>query len=694
MSQLATYTGQRLIKAARSRTLDATFSRATGTLSGFARRGFSLLQGIERPGWAIGVDGYTARMLDGGIAETLGLLSTNEIVYACMRERMKVLIQPAFVVERRQADGSYVVDDRHPLSALIRRPGPNLDTATLWRTFEASYASIGRLYIEPVYASRPRMLVGLNPLNPAYIVEVYDNEGRIIAYDWQPPESSPIRFAPDELIVRRAVDWADVPPLIAALGPVEADQLSNDFVRGFFAGGGVPSGIIKARGSWSVEKAGEFITRWTERFTAGTRIPAILDENIESYTRVGVSLNELDNETLRTFIETRICMCFGVPPLIIYSYAGLLRAIESNLDAAWDSYWDATALPLLTEWADWINWSLLTAYEDADDVLLGNVRCRFDVTGIGPFAEDTDGKITLYREAYEAGAVTMNELRTVMGLDEHPDGDVFKAPPQPPMPYITLPPDAGPPANPEGVTSAAEGEALAQEQAEAKAASIVRSHKAIEPPQRLTADVSKYLRDQYAKARRLWLSGNDAGHQAVIREIEDVLDDGITLFGLLAPAERKAYADSWKTAAARVDYDAVIDSGDVGTAVDDLAARCVGITDTTKKEIAELIVKGAQEQQSDSEIAAALAELGFTRSKERAPMIVRTELSTASVAAAVDAYQASGVVSELEWLTGGDPCPDCAALDGKRIALDAEVMVPAHPGCRCDVVPILAEVMA
>ena len=43
--------------------------------------------------------------------------------------------------------------------------------------------------------------------------------------------------------------------------------------------------------------------------------------------------------------------------------------------------------------------------------------------------------------------------------------------------------------------------------------------------------MAKYLRDQYAKARRLWISGNDAGAEAVMREIAQQLDSGIALFG-------------------------------------------------------------------------------------------------------------------------------------------------------------------
>ena len=165
---------------------------------------------------------------------------------------------------------------------------------------------------------------------------------------------------------------------------------------------------------------------------------------------------------------------------------------------------------------------------------------------------------------------------------------------------------------------------------------------------------------------------------------------------MLAPAERKAYADGWKQAANRIDFEAVIDSGDVTAAVDVLAERCVGITETTKKEIAELIVKGAQEQQTDAEIAKALEDLGFDRAKERAPVITRNELRFAANTASLDAFQASGIVSEIEWIAArSEVCDICKELDGVRVPLGSTfpgdiAPADAHVNCRCDFLPITA----
>jgi phage portal protein BeeE len=218
--------------------------------------------------------------------------------------------------------------------------------------------------------------------------------------------------------------------MIAALGATEADELSSGFLRTFFGNSAVPSGIVKVNSTWDETKKEAFRDAWSKRFgplTTSPGIPAIFDSDIESYERIGVSLGEMDTQNVKVLLETRICMCFGISPLIIYSTAGLLRAIESNLQEAWESTWDATALPLLREWAEWINWAILTQYESEDDVLLGNVRCRFDPAGLGPYQEDVDAKATLYLAGYEAGTVKLNEYRAVLGLPREADGDVYKA---------------------------------------------------------------------------------------------------------------------------------------------------------------------------------------------------------------------------------------------------------------------------
>ncbi len=100
----------------------------------------------------------------------------------------------------------------------------------------------------------------------------------------------------------------------------------------------------------------------------------------------------------------------------------------------------------------------------------------------------------------------------------------------------------------------------------------------------------------------------------------------------------------------------------------------------------------------------------------RAERIARSEVIRASNFAATEAYQQSGVVDKVQWLTTEDDrtCPYCDPLNGKEIAIGetffqngdavngtdgteyhidyADVEYPPlHPSCRCTTVPIVSK---
>ena len=79
--------------------------------------------------------------------------------------------------------------------------------------------------------------------------------------------------------------------------------------------------------------------------------------------------------------------------------------------------------------------------------------------------------------------------------------------------------------------------------------------------------------------------------------------------------------------------------------------------------------------------------------KVRARMIARTEIIRAHHVASIQEYrraEVEGVIVDVEWLTGGNPCPICADMAaGGPYKLDViEGMIPAHPNCVCATRPI------
>jgi SPP1 gp7 family putative phage head morphogenesis protein len=89
------------------------------------------------------------------------------------------------------------------------------------------------------------------------------------------------------------------------------------------------------------------------------------------------------------------------------------------------------------------------------------------------------------------------------------------------------------------------------------------------------------------------------------------------------------------------------------------------------------------------------ASPGF--SAAQAATIARTEVITANNRGNFDAYEASGVVAQVEWLTAGDDLVEEICQDNEDAAPvplgeafpSGDDSPPAHPNCRCALVPVV-----
>lgn len=101
-----------------------------------------------------------------------------------------------------------------------------------------------------------------------------------------------------------------------------------------------------------------------------------------------------------------------------------------------------------------------------------------------------------------------------------------------------------------------------------------------------------------------------------------------------------------------------------------------------------------------------IGELERVFGRERAELIASTEVTRAYAEGNRRAYQESGVVQRWEWRTANDElvCPICGPLNGQQVSIGAayngflpdDVRVnstfdapPAHPRCRCWLVPVV-----
>jgi HK97 family phage portal protein len=209
---------------------------------------------------------------------------------------------------------------------------------------------------------------------------------------------------------------------------VDADNAQTDFIRAFFNNGGVPSGIYKVLNrTLTQEQADEIRAKWNaarSRNYGNQQTTAVLDQNGD-YQRIGANLDELQGDSLREFTETRVAMAFGVPPFIIYSFAGIQHNTYSNSEEAWRQFWASTMTPWFKKWRTFLSRRLLSEFVSRDLILGERIRLNWDMSQVAALIEDVDKLRDRARKDFVAGGLTLNEFRAIAGEQEDPAGNYY-----------------------------------------------------------------------------------------------------------------------------------------------------------------------------------------------------------------------------------------------------------------------------
>ena len=135
-----------------------------------------------------------------------------------------------------------------------------------------------------------------------------------------------------------------------------------------------------------------------------------------------------------------------------------------------------------------------------------------------------------------------------------------------------------------------------------------------------------------------------------------------------------------------------------GQLVDNPNARWV-ITEQQREDTAQMVVNALEGGWSNDKLASELSKAAAFDS-DRAELIARTETAMADVQGNMAAYRNSSVVTGKQWILGAEACDDCVANSavGSIGLMDlfpsGDDGPPAHPNCRCDILPTVVENMA
>lgn len=193
---------------------------------------------------------------------------------------------------------------------------------------------------------------------------------------------------------------------------IETDEYAAKFQKKFFFNDATPATLISMPKS-SKEQRERFRAEWNERFRGpfNSHGIATIDGDV-AVTKLAENMRDMDMMQGRTFLRNAALEHFGVPREIMGITENSNRA---TADAAMFIYAQNVLTPRLGRREEAINTQLLPLFGEG-------LIWHFD--DIIPRSQDFDKALAL--DAYNAGLLTKNESRELIGFEPTENGDVFK----------------------------------------------------------------------------------------------------------------------------------------------------------------------------------------------------------------------------------------------------------------------------
>ena len=351
--------------------------------------------------------------------------NANAIVYACIRELSVAVSEPFYRVLVPTSSEPAAAPPGNPIQALIDHPNQSQDFYELLEDVITDLYISGNVFLYKVRNGAGK-IVELRVMrpdrmtiksDPTYGIEAYQYEINGDRYEVSPRDMAHLKFS------NYTSDLYGLSPLQPIASVINLDMAQIQYGKNAFQNSGVVGGILKLSNSriQTEEQANLIRSRWRSTFGgANQHRLAILDSDA-TYEKIGSSMEELAFPSLRDTTEARICMAFGVPPIIIGSVVGLDRATYSNYREARQSFFTETMIPLCERIVRFLNKCLGYEFPNAGYV-------DADFTRVAALMEDQSKLSDRLISQWNAGLISLNEARAGLSLDSLAGGDLRRLP--------------------------------------------------------------------------------------------------------------------------------------------------------------------------------------------------------------------------------------------------------------------------
>ena len=679
---------------------------------------------------------YTDTTQDSSLNYYADVIAQNPIVYACIREVATSVSSIDFNAVVATSSGEYE-DFNGPLGQLLRQPNPDWTTVDLIENITEQLLIYGNAYlyfqragvggsnarineIHLLMPSNVTIKTGSGP-NSINGVEYYklDRGGKDVHLS--PSDVAHIKL-PNQSTGAKTGLLYGVSPLAVLKNDAILDAMLSDLSANFIKRGAVPSGLLKLnRRVSSQEDADEVRNRWRSTFSGkrGQFNVAILDSD-SAYEPLQALPKDLALEPTRNEVVARICGALGVPPIIVGTNLGLMRSTYSNYKQAQQSYIDETITPLANRLERFLNLKLVPNFS-------GNAIVKIDTSNSPAYIEAENDKVKRIKALFDSGIISLNEARQDLNYDPIDAGDIRRTPSNifevrvgDSVPVLSSPdPSKWLGSNAlKALEPSPEAQHPQLEVHRTGPVPIPRANELIKEVRKNDQErVEKLAKDLDRKYFRPLKNRVDGvlGRRLNDEAPEKTKSYPFTVEDLAPPEmgdELSAMLQVTALVTLKATYDNLRNSGIVPTmeldernkyaqrAIQQAGANGLRIHHTTQKNVRQVLRYGLEHGLTVREIAdggvladgtpfKGLRGMLQDATKNRAPMIARTEISQMSNLSTLSYYNQMG--ADFVQLIDGDMFDEtCASRNNTILEMeDASTLELAHPNCILDFVPAL-----
>lgn len=377
-------------------------------------------------GWrGLGFSGPGLQIEEQTDQQLAALYAKSDLVFACVKELQSAVAEAVLTVGVADEENFKPAQNHDALSLFFENPlygyADILELLVARAALTgASFAHLGHVH--------DRFGFGTYTPLPTGAVRLLSAGPRITGFEIKRRDRG-IQVPPDEMAWHLRLHPGHymrfVSPLAAAMKHYTLEVERLDLTADILRNRNMPPGFFAPR---EVNLTQKQRTQFSESYDAAYGLDSGQRGKIPMLPRgvdfvKGAEFTDIDFSALATMSETRICMVFGVPPILIGAKAGLDHGTYANYESARQSFYKET----VSGWWSFIESGLTRAIFSAQSAESSAMEFRFDRSAIPELQADKLKEAQRASILFKNGIIPRAAAQKIAGVEVEKDTELAEA---------------------------------------------------------------------------------------------------------------------------------------------------------------------------------------------------------------------------------------------------------------------------